>query len=207
MTPDPQWLVWAKEFKTMAQTGLTYARDPYDIERYQRMQAIAFEMLATQSGEEFVRIKELFVHETGHATPKVDVRAAVFRGDTIMLVRERSDRGWTLPGGWADVGESPSEAIAREVWEESGFEVRVTRLLALHDKAKHPHPPQAHYVYKIFFECEIIGGSEQHSAETDGVSFFAAEDLPPLSLDRVLPEQIIRLFELYRDRQAPTDFD
>jgi ADP-ribose pyrophosphatase YjhB (NUDIX family) len=204
---DPKWLEWAKSLQTMAQTGLTYAKDPYDIARYEIIRAMAAEMMATQTDADFTYIKDLFLQEEGYATPKVDVRAATFRDDTVLLVKERSDGLWTLPGGWADVGEGPSTATEREVREESGYEVRATRLLALYDKAQHDHPPSPYYAYTVYFDCELIGGTPSGSIETDGVDFFAVNDLPSLSLIRVTPKLITRLFELHQNPNWPTDFD
>ena len=204
---DPQWLRWAKQLQTMAQTGLTYTSDPYDRERYKLITEMAFEMMAAGSGVDQQHIQSLFQAERGHATPKVDVRAAIFKDEAILLVKERSDGGWTLPGGWADVGESASEAVIREVWEESGYQVRATRLLAVYDRDKHPHPPHENYVYKIYFECEITGGAPASSNETEEVAFFTRENLPPLSLTRVLPSQIERFFALHEQNTAAADFD
>jgi len=209
----PKWVEWAKRLQSMAQNGLYYAQDHYDIERYKAITEISHEMLAMGSDTKLETVRELFTHETGHATPKVDVRVAAFRHDSggpeILLVRERRDGRWTLPGGWADVGETPSEAAQREVREESGFEVEITRLLALYDKRMHPHPPQPYYIYKLFFEARIVGS---HSAtgdgfETDATGFFALNALPPLSLNRVVPQQIQRMFELHAAPDAPSDFD
>lgn len=207
MDPSPPWLAWAKRLQTMSQTGLTYARDPYDVERYREMAAIALEMFAARSELDLPALRDLFALERGHATPKVDTRVAAFRDDTVLLVRERRDGRWTLPGGWADVGETASENAAREVLEESGFDVRITRLLALYDKRVHAHPPQAEYVYKLVFEATIVGGEPRTSDETDEIGFFRATALPPLSLPRILPSQIARAFELHADPAAPTEFD
>lgn len=204
---DPKWLQRAKSLQTMAQTGLTYASDPYDIERYKTIQAMALEMMAEQSQTDPEIVKDLFQYELGHATPKIDVRAAIFQQERVLLVRERSDGCWTLPGGWADVGESAAEATAREVREEAGYEVRITRLLALYDREKHDHPPHPYYAYKVFFACEISGGQPMHSSETDGVDFFPLEELPPLSLTRVTGAEIARLFELYQNPALGADFD
>jgi ADP-ribose pyrophosphatase YjhB (NUDIX family) len=198
---------WVGELVTMAQTGLAYARDPYDVARYTRVREIALAMLAAGAETPLATVRAIFDAETGHATPKVDVRAAVFRDGRILLVRERRDGLWTLPGGWADVGETPREAIGREVEEESGYRVRVARLLAVYDKRVHAHPPQPFYVYKLFFGCEILSGTARASDETDDVAFFAPDGLPALSLDRVTPAQIARLFALAADPSAPTDFD
>lgn len=207
MMNSPAWITWAKRLQTMSQTGLTYARDPYDIERYREIAEIALEIFAAGSELEIPVLRGLFASERGHATPKVDVRVAAFRDETILLVRERSDGLWTLPGGWADVGESASEGAAREVLEESGFEVRITRLLALYDKRLHAHPPDAYYIYKVIFEATIVGGAARASDETDDARFFSADSLPPLSLRRILPSQIARAFELHADPAAAALFD
>lgn len=204
---EPNWLRWAKTLQTMAQTGLTYSQDPYDIERYKTMQKIAQEIMASQTGADVEHIRAIFEEETGHATPKVDVRAAIFHDETVLLVKEHSDGGWTMPGGWADIGESAAEAVAREVYEESGYQVRVTRVLAVYDRNKHEHPPHIHHIYKLFFECEIVGGTPTSSSETDAVEFFPVRELPPLSLSRVTPTQIARLFELHQQPDSATDFD
>ena len=143
----------------------------------------------------------------GCSPPKVDVRGAIFRDDTILLVKERVDGCWTLPGGWADVGESPSEVVVKEVYEESGYQARAIKLLAVYDRNKQGHPPLPFYVYKLFFHCELIGGSPSSSIETEEVGFFPESALPELSLGRVTPMQITRLFQHYRQPDLPTDFD
>jgi ADP-ribose pyrophosphatase YjhB (NUDIX family) len=203
----PPWLDWAQRLQAIAQTGLTYAADPYDIERYQQIRNIAAAITAAHSDAEFERISGLFADQAGYTTPKIDVRGAVFRDDMILLVKERSDGGWTLPGGWADVGDSPAEAVLREIAEESGFLTRVVKLLALYDRNKHGHPPNAFHAYKLFFLCELIGGAAATSGETEDVGFFRENALPDLSLTRVMPAQIARLFAHYRHPEWPTDFD
>lgn len=202
-----RWVDWARELLTMAQTGLAYSTDTFDIARYHRIREIALSILATAQGTAFESVAELFDAESGHATPKVDVRAVVLREGRVLLVRERADGGWSLPGGWADPGETASEAIAREVREESGFEVRITRLLAVYERDRQGHPPQPVYAYKLFFQGELLGGSARDSNETSGAGFFALDALPPLSLNRVLPAQIARLVAIANDPHAPADFD
>lgn len=205
---EPNWLTWAKRLAALAQDGLTYSDNEYEIDRYNQIRQVAAEMMAAGFQLETRTFLDLFAREQGYATPKVDVRGAVFRDDKILLVREKIDGGWTLPGGWADPCQSPSEAVAREVFEESGFEVRVVKLAAVYDRSKHPHlPPMPFHLYKLFFLCEITGGAATESYETTGVDFFAEDPLPPLSISRTLPFQIARLFEHYRNRALPTDFD
>jgi ADP-ribose pyrophosphatase YjhB (NUDIX family) len=205
---DPQWLTWAKALQAIAQTGLTYAKDPYDVERYHSVTRIAAEMMAAGSGEQgsdfFVK---LFSVDIGYATPKVDVRAAVFRDGRLLLVREREDGCWTLPGGWADIGDSPSSAVVREVKEESGYDVKARKLLALLDRNLHGHPPIPYHAYKLFFLCDLVGGKAHAEHETDAVDFFASDEIPPLSLTRVTPVQIARLFEHVFHPEWPTQFD
>jgi ADP-ribose pyrophosphatase YjhB (NUDIX family) len=205
---EPNWLTWAKRLAALAQDGLTYSDNEYEIERYQQIRQIAAEMMAAGSSVDARTFLDLFAPERGYATPKVDVRGAVFRDNKILLVKEKVDNAWTLPGGWADPGQSPSEAVAREVFEEAGFEVRVVKLAAVYDRSKHPHlPPMPFHLYKLFFLCEITGGTATESYETTGVAFFAEDRIPPLSVSRTLPFQIARMFEHHRNRSLPTDFD
>ena len=205
---EPKWLDWARRLAAISQSGLTYSDNHYEIERYEAIRDIAAEMMATGGDMEKVRLVELFSREAGYATPKVDVRGAAFRDDMILLVKESVDGLWTLPGGFADVGDSPSEAVEREVIEESGFEVKTTKLCAVYDRNKHPHKPSfPFHLYKLFFLCEITGGEARTSPETDAVEFFKENEIPPLSQGRVLPQQIKRMYEHYRDPSLPTDFD
>ena len=203
----PAWLEWAHRLNALAQTGLTYAQDPYDIERYTAIRTIAAEMIAHQAGLDADRVLSLLVSDAGYATPKVDVRGVVFRDGKLLLVQERSDGLWTLPGGWADVGDSPADAVAREVREESGYETRATKLLALLDRNRHGHPPHVDHIYKVFLRCEIVGGSPTTSHEIQGMGFFAEDEIPDLSLTRNVPTQIARMFEHHRHPDLPADFD
>jgi ADP-ribose pyrophosphatase YjhB (NUDIX family) len=202
-------LDWVKRLQAIAQSGLTYAEDPYDVERYEQVRRIAAEMAASRSGASVDRIDDLFARESGYATPKLDIRAVIVDEEgAVLLVREKEDGLWTLPGGWVDVGESPSEALEREVKEESGYSVRAARLLALWDRDKHPHPPLPFHVYKLVFLCELLGGDPlKASMETEGVGFFPKDALPELSLGRVTPGQIERLLERATDRGGPVEFD
>ncbi len=205
---EPNWLTWAKRLAALAQDGLTYSDNEYEIDRYHQIRQIAAEMMAGGFDLDSKSFVELFSREQGYATPKVDVRGAAFRDNKILLVREKLDGGWTLPGGWADPWQSPSEAVAREVFEEAGFQVRVVKLAAVYDRSKHPHlPPMPFHLYKLFFLCEITGGQATESYETTGVEFFAEDNIPPLSISRTLPFQIARMFEHYRNPALPADFD
>jgi ADP-ribose pyrophosphatase YjhB (NUDIX family) len=204
---EPKWLDWARRLQAIAQSGLAYSPGQYDLERYEALREIAAEIMADGSGGAVEAIRDLFAGQAGHATPKVDVRGAVFRDGRILLVQERSDGGWTLPGGWADVGESAAEATVREVREESGYEVRALKLLAVYDRNRHEHPAIPFHAYKLFFRCDLIGGAPSVSSETAGVDWFAEDRLPTLSTTRVTAEQIHRLFGHYRHPEWPADFD
>jgi len=159
------------------------------------------------TGENPTELAQAFAMEKGYATPKVNVRAAVFQGERILLVRELSDGLWTLPGGWADVGDSPSVAAVREVKEESGFDVQAIKLIAVYDRDLHGHPAIPYHTYKLFFLCDLLGGSAATSGETDAVDFFEEHSLPPLSTTRVVEKQIHLMFDHHRNRHLSTVFD
>lgn len=204
----PKWLAWAQQLEAIAQNGLTYAPNEFEIERYKKVREIAAEMMASQSGIDAEVIASYFAHGAGYETPRVDVRGVVFQDGGILLVRELMDGGrWTLPGGWADVGDSPSEAVVREVWEESGYRVQAAKVLALLDRNKHNHPGHIHHIYKVFVRCEVTGGEPTDSNETSDATFFKEDEIPELSEGRVTRKQIARLFEHYRNPDWPTDFD
>ena len=204
---EPNWLTWARKIQAIGQNGLAYSKDPFDIERFEELRELALEILQNYTDSDLPRIRDLFAGEHGHATPKVDVRGVVFNEDAILLVRERADGKWTLPGGWVDVNESPSESVVREVLEESGYQTKALKLLACYDRNRHPHPPHPYHVYKLFLYCEILGGSPSTSYETDGVDFFKQDAIPELSTGRVTSAQIDRFFEFLRSPNLPTDFD
>jgi len=205
---EPKWLEWAKSLQAIAQNGLTYALNEFDIERYKQIRNISAEMMASNSECDLEFIKDLFKNVEGYATPKVDVRGIVFKDNKILLVKEKIDGGWTLPGGWADPNETPGESVEREVFEESGFIVKTKKILAVYDRAKQGHkPPFPFHVYKLFFLCDLQGGKKTISNETDDVDFFEEDKIPALSYSRVLESQIKRFFEFYRNPDLPTDFD
>jgi len=205
--PRPQWLRWAERLQAIAQTGLTYAQGAHDLERYRELRALAVEMAARHLDLPAETVAMGFAGGRGYPTPKVDVRAVVFREERLLLVRERAVSRWTLPGGWADVGQTPGEAAAKETREEAGFLVRPVKLLAVFDKSRHPHPHAVDYVYKLFFRCALEGGEARTSLETDGVGFFGKGDLPELDEDRATRGQVLRMFEHEADPTLPTDFD
>ncbi|MGI8386908.1 NUDIX hydrolase [Robertmurraya sp. P23] len=196
---EPKWLEWAKQLQSIAQAGLTYSKDVYDIERFEMIRDLSVEILSCYTDVSMTKIKDLFANETGYATPKVDIRAVVFRENKILMVKEKNDGAWSLPGGWGDIGFTPSEVVVKEVQEESGFDVRPLRLIAVLDKKCHPHPPAPYHVYKMFIQCEIIGGKAKEGMETSEVAFFAEDELPPLSIERNTESQIRMAFEYLHD--------
>ncbi|SAL88757.1 NUDIX hydrolase [Caballeronia terrestris] len=189
----------ARRLLALAQTGLHYAGGAFDEERYKEIAAIAHDQLAELAEMDAGKVAELFVHEAGYANPKLDVRCAVFNAaGEILLVREATEGLWSLPGGWADIGASPAENAVREVREESGYTVRVSRLLAVWDMTRHQHPPSVFHIWKLVFLGDIVTPGDAVGVETDGVEFFNINALPPLSVARILAEQIRRLDELRR---------
>jgi ADP-ribose pyrophosphatase YjhB (NUDIX family) len=192
---DLNWLNWVSEIQAIAQNGITFSSNEFDKERYTRLLEIAAEIASKYSKNSFEEIMHLFLSEKGYMTPKVDVRSYILKENQLLLVKERADGLWTLPGGFADINESPSEAVIRETKEETGFDVSVTRLLALWDKQKHDHPPQWPHVYKFFFSCEIISGEALENLEVSEIKFFNLNELPLLSTHRVTNNQIHRLYD------------
>jgi ADP-ribose pyrophosphatase YjhB (NUDIX family) len=213
----PNWLQWAQRLQALAQTGLAFCENPFDIQRYEQIRDLAAEMMAaaqngSDAGDNFKGIRALFDQQAGYATPKVDVRGVVFRDDSLLMVREKLDNGrWTLPGGWADVGEPPSLATEREVWEEAGYHTRAAKLLALYDRNKQGHTPYIFHAYKAFFLCSLLDDQQNLVAnvETEEAGWFREDELAglDLSLGRVLPAQLERFFEHHRHPDWPTDFD
>jgi ADP-ribose pyrophosphatase YjhB (NUDIX family) len=205
---EPEWLSIGRELRAIAQIGLTFTQDSFDRQRFERVRELAAAMIAQGAGHDTKAVLELFKNtDLGYATPKVDVRGAAFRDGQVLLVRERSDGGWTLPGGWADVNQSPAECVVREIAEESGFAARAVKLAALHDyRLRHP-PRHLDYIYKLFFICELTGGSATPSNETSEVGFFARDRLPPLSQGRSTVPQIELMFRHAEDPSLPADFD
>jgi len=210
VSDEPQWLLWSRELLALAQTGLAFSKDPYDLERYARLRQLAAEMLAARTDEAAADFVARFSLEKGYATPKVEVRAAVFdaRG-RILMVREALDSGrWTLPGGWADVNLTPVQNVLKEVREESGYEARVLKLAAAWDRARQGHPASLYACVKLFYVCELTGGEACTSLETTEVAWFPRDALPAdLSIGRVLRGQIERMFEHADSPALPTDFD
>lgn len=200
---------WVRALQAISQTGLHYAQNPYDTQRYREVGALAAAMLSQHTTLDIAQILAFHAAEFGYATPKVDVRGIAFREDRILLVSEILDAGrWTVPGGWADVNETPSQAVVREVREESGYETRVVKLLAVYDRERQGHQPSfPFHVYKLFFLCEIVGGEARPNEEASEIAFFARDALPELSVSRVTEGQIQHFFDLRTRPDAPTEFD
>ncbi len=202
-------LQWARKVQAIAQNGLEFTRDTFDRDRFEQLQQLVTTILTSELAITPGELKGLWQGDEGYATPKVDVRGGVFEQDKVLLVRERSDGKWTLPGGWVDVGDAPSFAVEREIREESGYLAKAVKLAALFDKNNpaHGHPPSILHIYKLIFVCELTGGTATLSNETDGVDFFPVNSLPPLSTGRATQSEIERLYQHHLNRGLPTDFD
>ena len=203
----PRWLEWAREIQALAQTGNHYANNEFQSQRYVRLMEIAAEIVSEHSDLQISELLQLFCAQTGYATPRVDVRGAVFSDGKLLLVRERMDGGWTMPGGWADVGDVPSLAAEREVWEEAGFRVKARRVVGVYD-ANRFDPLYLFHAFKIVFLCDLIDGEATPSNETSEVAFFSLDELPqPLSGERTKPRQIQDAFAMLQNPDLPTVFD
>ncbi|MEZ4617785.1 MAG: NUDIX hydrolase N-terminal domain-containing protein [Caldilineaceae bacterium] len=198
---NPQWLTWAQQIQAIAQNGLAYCDNVYDIERYEQLQALAVEILATHTATDPVRLLDLFRAEAGYATPKVDVRGG-FSGGEIAIGAGAIRRWLDPPGGWADVGDSPATAVVREIEEESGYQTRATKLVAVYDRdhPRHGHPPLAYHVYKPLFHCEIIGAHRKSIETSNG--FFGADELPTLSLTRGAGAKLLDFLRIWLTRHC-----
>jgi ADP-ribose pyrophosphatase YjhB (NUDIX family) len=201
------WLDMAKRMQALAQSGLEYSDNKYDRDRYQQMRQLSLEIMHDFTELKMDKLVGAFAAEQGYQTPKVDVRGVVFRGDQILMVRETIDGNWSLPGGWADVGLTPSEVAIKEVWEESGLKVIPERLLAVLDKKRHNHPPDMFHIYKIFILCRESGGELKGGMETSETGFFGPDNFPPLSEPRITIEQISLMYEYKNNPLKPALFD
>jgi ADP-ribose pyrophosphatase YjhB (NUDIX family) len=204
----PRWLAWAREIQALCQTGLAFSQTGYDTQRYRRLAEIAAEIVHSHTEIPKGLVLESFLMQAGYATPKVDVRGAVVRDGRILLVQERSDGCWCMPGGWADVGDIPSEMVAREVWEESGFEVLTRKVVGVYDANRTGgRPLELYHAYKIIFLCDIVGGEARPSDETSAVDFFDLDALPPLSINRTNVHHLKEAFAHLGDPHRPAAFD
>ena len=206
MDQNQKWLDWAVELQALAQAGLFYSKDVYDIERFGRIREIAAEMLVCPSGLPMERVWDLFCNETGYQTPKLDTRAAVFRDGKILLVQEANGL-WSLPGGWVDVNLSVAENAVKEVKEEAGLDVRATRIIAVQDRKKHNPEVYAYNICKVFILCDLLGGEFQDNSETIATGYFSMEDLPPLAENKTTALQIQMCFDAQHSEHWDTIFD
>ncbi|MFX1255301.1 MAG: NUDIX hydrolase [Promethearchaeota archaeon] len=202
-----KYLELTKRIQAIAQIGLAYATNDYDLERYRELREISVELMHEFSGADISKIKTLFASQSGYPTPMVDIRAVIFKDNKILLVKEKKEGCWALPGGWADIGYTPSEVAIKEVKEEAGLDVQASRILAILDKKCHNHPPQPFYTYKIFIQCDITGGKLNPGHETSDVQFFSLDNLPELSKDRNTKSQIKMVFKQMHDPTAAVEFD
>lgn len=203
----PHWLEWAREIQALSQTGLHYSHDIFETQRYQRLVEIAAEIVNSHTGLPKEPMVENFSIQPGYATPKIDVRGAVVRDGKILLVQEKMDQRWCMPGGWGDVGEAPSEMVVREVVEESGFEVKPVKIIGVYDANRDGRPLHFFHAYKIIFLCEILSGFARPSEETLAVDFFDFNKLPPLSSSRTNERHLADVLAHYRDKNQATVFD
>lgn len=201
------WLKLAIEIQSLAQAGLTYTTNVYDIERYERLREISAEMIASKSEMSLEKVKDLFCNETGYQTPKLDTRAAIFMDDKILLVHENNGT-WSLPGGWVDVLEAVKSNTIKEVREETGLIVDATKLIAVQDRNKHNKPIYAYGVCKVFVLCELLGGKFEENIETTEIKYFSLDEIPSnLAEEKTNKEQIEMCFEAYKDKDWQTQFD
>lgn len=202
----PKWMEWAQEIFSLSQAGLAYSQNPFDLERYKRLQEITAEMIASQSVLEKESVLESFSMQAGYITPKIDVRGAVVHNGKILLIQERADDRWAMPGGWADLGNSPASVAEREVWEESGYRVKAQKVVAVID-ANRIEPFEFFHAYKIIFLCTLLNGEPRTSYETLAVDFFDPDHLPLLSLFRTNEEMIREVFAHIQNPNRPAAFD
>jgi ADP-ribose pyrophosphatase YjhB (NUDIX family) len=201
-----RWMDWAREIFSLSQSGITYSENPYDIERYKRLQEITAEIIESQSDISNESVLDSFSMQAGYITPKIDVRGAVIRDGKILLIQERADGKWAMPGGWADLGNPPASVAEREVWEESGYRVKAEKVVAVID-ANRIEPMEFYHAYKIIFLCKLLDGEPRTSHETLAVDFFDPHDLPPLSRYRTNEDMLREVFAHLENPDRPTAFD
>lgn len=203
---EQKWLKWSRRIQTIAQAGLTYSTNAYDLERYLELKNLSLEILSDYTKLDTEKLEELTIEE-GYLTPKVDVRGVVFKDNKILMVKEKADQKWSIPGGWADIGLSPSEVVVKEIKEEAGYLVKPVRIIAVMDRKCHPHPPALFYAYKIILLCDLLGGEPKLNTEICDIDFFQRENLPELSQTRVTESQIKMFFEYLDKPDKETYFD
>lgn len=207
MLEEPKWLQYAKKLQALAQAGLEYSNDKYDIERFEEIRKISVEIMNDYTDLEKGKIEKLFAGEEGYQTPKIDVRAVIFKNNKVLLVKEKIDGLWTLPGGWADVDLSLSENLIKEAKEEAGAEIKPRRVIAILDRKRHNTPPNPYGIYKIFVECNLKSFNFKENIETSNADFFDKKNLPPLSKSRTTREQLEMCFESKSKKNHECIFD
>jgi ADP-ribose pyrophosphatase YjhB (NUDIX family) len=207
MPNSPFWLEQVKQIIAIAQSGQFYSKNPFETERYKNLLVLSQQLLEHYADRNFEPLNETFIEGRGYVTPKVDVRAIVFKDGKLLMVKEKIDGRWCPPGGFADVGYTPFEIAVKETHEESGLDVKPIRLLAVMDKKSHNHPPSFYYIYKIFVLCEITGGELSNSLETDDSAFFDLDHLPELSIDRITKEQLDIIMQRIQNPDMPAYCD
>lgn len=201
------WLKWAIEIQALAQNGLTYTKDVYDKERFERLREISAEMLAEKTDIPVDKVKDLFCNEKGYQTPKLDTRAAIFKDGKILLVHENNGT-WALPGGWVDVLESVGSNTIKEVKEETGLDVRNQKIIAIQDRNKHNTPSYAYGICKVLVLCELLGGEFKENTETTEIKYFSLDEVPQnLANEKTSMEQIEMCFRALNDSNWQTEFD
>ena len=203
---QPEWLEWAKELQFIAQAGLTYSKDAFDIERFERIREISAEIVSRQTGLPLEKVKDLFCNEEGFQTPKLDTRAAIFKANRILLVKEKNGT-WSLPGGWVDVNQTIKSNTIKEVKEEAGLDVEATRIIAVQDRNLHNLPPSAYNVCKVFVLCEANGGDFQPNIETIESGYFSLDEIPPLAEEKTNKAPLDMCFAAYRYKDWEVQFD
>ncbi len=203
----PNWMIWARQLQAISQSGMYFSSNDFDRERFQKISAIAAEIMADYTCVPKEKWQEGFTDQKGYATPKVSVRAAVFQDHHILLVHEKLDGLWSMPGGWADLNDPPSKMIEREVWEESGFIVKAVKLIAVHESNHDRHPLEFWHSYTLVFLCDLLGGEPGESIETSECDFFTEGSLPPLSLSRTTTKSIAEAFYFLDHPEAMSNFD
>lgn len=206
MNKNEAWLDWAVKLQAIAQSGLHYGKDKFDLERYEQIRDIAAEMISYKTEIPIDKVKDLFCNEFGYQTPKLDTRAAIFKDNKILLVKESNGK-WSMPGGWVDVDLSLKESAIKEVWEEAGLKVTADKMIAIQDREKHNLPVYAYKICKVFVQCTVIEGNFQKNIETTDSGYFGLEELPELSEEKNTVDQIKMCFDAYHDENWKVMFD
>lgn len=206
MNKNEAWLDWAVKLQAIAQSGLHYGKDKFDLERYEQIRDIAAEMISYKTEISIDKVKDLFCNEFGYQTPKLDTRAAIFKDNKILLVKESNGK-WSMPGGWVDVDLSVKESAIKEVWEEAGLKVTADKMIAIQDREKHNLPVYAYKICKVFVQCTVIEGNFQKNIETTDSGYFGLEELPELSEEKNTVAQIKMCFDAYHDENWKVMFD